>query len=63
MDRRSLRVLLTSKGLKVVDKAIASRFDEARDALRALSAKEQKLLQDLLRRILLALDPSGPRGA
>jgi DNA-binding MarR family transcriptional regulator len=56
LDRRSLRVLLTSKGLKVVDKAIAARFDEGRDALRSLSAKERKELQVLLRKILLAID-------
>ena len=59
-DRRSLRVKLTVKGLEVVDRAVASRFEEARDSLRALSAKEQKHLPDLLRKLLLELDAPGP---
>ncbi len=58
-DRRSLKVKLTAKGLKIVEKAVPTRFAEAREAIRALPRTEQKQLQGLLRKILLDLDAPG----
>lgn len=54
-DRRSLRVKLTKKGLKVADLAVAARLKEAEDALNVLNKRDRKLLADLLRRVLLGL--------
>ena len=50
-DRRSLMATLTSKGLKLVDKAIAIRFTEAGDAVSALSSAERTSLSHLLRKL------------
>jgi DNA-binding MarR family transcriptional regulator len=50
-DRRSLMATLTTKGLKLVDKAIAIRFTEAGDAISALSPAERTSLSHLLRKL------------
>jgi DNA-binding MarR family transcriptional regulator len=55
-DRRSLRVRLTDAGLAVIEQATVARFAEATDALRGISQKEEKMLADLLRKIMLALE-------
>ncbi|QGQ24923.1 MarR family transcriptional regulator [Gimesia benthica] len=55
-DRRSLQVLLTAEGRKVVDKAVADRLDEAEDALCGLKAEERDQLADLLRAMLQGLN-------
>ncbi len=55
-DRRSLLVRLTREGLKVVDQAIAARFDEADDELRGLTKKDQKQLGILLKQMLLCIE-------
>lgn len=55
-DRRSLQVLLTAEGRKVVDEAVADRLDEAEDALCGLKAEERDQLADLLRAMLQGLN-------
>ncbi|MFI4852941.1 MAG: MarR family winged helix-turn-helix transcriptional regulator [Gimesia chilikensis] len=55
-DRRSLQVLLTAEGRKVVDEAVADRLDEAEGALCGLKAEERDQLADLLRAMLQGLN-------
>ncbi|MGO4779212.1 MarR family winged helix-turn-helix transcriptional regulator, partial [Lysobacter sp. 2RAB21] len=50
-DRRSLAAALTGKGLKLTDKAIASRFEQARQVVEVLSAGERAELARLLRKL------------
>lgn len=57
-DRRSLLVCLTRKGLKVIDRAVPVRFAEADDATSALSARESGMLETLLSKMLLLVEPS-----
>ncbi len=57
-DRRSLRVQLTRKGRKVIEKAIEVRFAEAEDALDGVSRRDRKQLGNLLRNVLLKVDCS-----
>jgi len=54
-DRRGVNVSLTSKGRKLIDKAIQYRLDSARDSLRALSPAQQRQLARLLRVAVLAM--------
>lgn len=53
-DRRAVLVALTAKGLKLTQQAIAARFSEAQANIEALSAKERKVLANLLRKLNLA---------
>jgi len=55
-DRRSLQVGLTRKGLKVIDDAVAVRFEEAEHALGQLTRKERDQLATLLRKMLLSVE-------
>lgn len=55
-DRRGLRIVLTSRGLDLVERAIAARFEEAESAVAALTAGERKVLEKLLRRMTVSLD-------
>lgn len=55
-DRRSFQITLTEKGKAAADEAIAARFDEAADAVKGLSNRDQKQLSDLLRKLLNHLD-------
>lgn len=47
-DRRGTIVRITAKGRELIDKAVVGRFAEAEEALSALTAKEAKLVADLL---------------
>jgi DNA-binding MarR family transcriptional regulator len=58
-DRRSVIVMLTADGRRVIDEAIQFRLDAARESLRSLSAAEQDELAGLLRTIVLSVDGSG----
>ena len=49
VDGRSLTARLTAKGVKLTNKLVALRFDEARDAVAGLSKTQQKDLALLLR--------------
>jgi DNA-binding MarR family transcriptional regulator len=59
LDRRSVPVSLTARGLEVVDAATGPRFDEAKDALEDMPQAERKLLAELLRKLLLTVE--GPK--
>ena len=52
-DRRSVRVVLTANGKRMIDEAIRYRLDAASDHLRALSADDQTRLAALLRTVVL----------
>ncbi len=58
-DGRGVVVALTKAGRRLADRAIEARLEEARDALEALGAKEQRQLTALLRPMLLDLDARG----
>ncbi|MEO7511983.1 MAG: MarR family transcriptional regulator [Gemmatimonadaceae bacterium] len=54
-DRRGVRVVLTSAGLELVDRAIEARFKEAAHAVEGLSGQERETLESLLRQLLLGV--------
>lgn len=56
-DRRSLQVRLTRKGLKLVDAATGTRFEEAEEAIASLNAAEVAQLETLLRKMLRGIEP------
>jgi DNA-binding MarR family transcriptional regulator len=56
LDRRSVPVSLTARGLEVVDAAAGPRFQEAKAALEDMPQAERRLLADLLRKLLLPLE-------
>jgi DNA-binding MarR family transcriptional regulator len=62
LDRRSIVVGLTRKGLEVIDAATTTRFDEAKRSLPPLSAPETAQLTRLLRTWLecLSAKTNGP---
>lgn len=51
-DKRVKRATLTKKGIKTIDKAIEMRFEEAHDAITALSKKERETLAQLLKKMM-----------
>lgn len=51
-DRRIRRARLTKKGIKVIDKAIVKRFEEASQSVACLNAKEKKDLSKNLKILL-----------
>lgn len=53
-DRRGVKVSLTARGRKLIDRAIQHRLDSARDSLRVLTAAQQRELASLLRVAVLA---------
>lgn len=55
-DRRSLKVRLTAKGLKLIEAAAPVRFRESQAALQGLSAHEKQQLSTLLRQLLHNLE-------
>lgn len=59
-DRRSLQVQLTAKGLRLLDKAVAVRMQEAEQALQSLTPRDRKLLSDLLRKLMVKVDATAP---
>jgi DNA-binding MarR family transcriptional regulator len=54
-DRRGVRVVLTEQGLALVDRAIEVRFDEASSAVAKLSADDRRVLERILRRLVVEL--------
>jgi DNA-binding MarR family transcriptional regulator len=54
-DRRSILVGLTKKGLAVIDRAIGGHLANESAILSQLTRNEQRLLADLLRKLVLAL--------
>jgi DNA-binding MarR family transcriptional regulator len=57
-DRRGVIVELTDEGVKLVDEAVAAVADSDRQLLERLDADEVAALQELLRKLLGALEPS-----
>ena len=55
-DGRMYKACLTKKGIVLIDKAIEDRFDEAADAVKGLSAKDQKALAVLLKKLIKSLE-------
>lgn len=53
-DRRRVLVQLTPRGLELVDRVTAARFEAAGAALAALAARDRRRLDALLRDLLLA---------
>jgi len=56
-DRRSVIVTLTERGRGIVECALLDKVHTAVEQLGPLSGEESRLLQDLLRRLLLHLEP------
>ena len=55
-DRRSVIVVLSAEGRRVIDKAIQLRLDAARESLVGLSVEDQDTLARLLRTLVLNID-------
>ncbi len=55
LDRRSRRVKLTAKGIRLVEKAVPTRFDLAQTNLEGLTKAEQDTLASLLKKMLGSL--------
>ena len=51
-----MRVVLTSKGKRLVDRALELRFAEAEDAVASLTERERAALEKALRKMLLSLE-------
>jgi len=56
IDRRMLVIELTELGQQAIDAAAAARFEEARNSLPDFNSPELKVLEDLLRRWLCAIE-------
>ncbi len=61
-DRRGVHVVLTERGVKLVDQAIEVRFAEAQSAAAKLSAGDRPALESLLRHLLVGLDREAADG-
>jgi len=55
-DRRSVLVSLTDTGREILGKAVAAQGNEERDLLATLAPHERDELNDLLRRLVLAIE-------
>lgn len=56
LDRRSVRIVLTSKGKRLIDRAIAVRFEEAASVVGALGSRERQSLERALKKLLQAVE-------
>lgn len=56
-DRRGVIVVLTGKGVRVIDKAIQLRLEAADKGIQGLSKKERAALASLLRKVVLGTQP------
>jgi DNA-binding MarR family transcriptional regulator len=61
-DGRSMLVSLTPAGKRLIDRIIAPHYENERRLLASLTAKEQKQLATLLRRLLIELEDHAPPG-
>lgn len=61
-DRRSVLVGMTDDGIEVVAKAVAAQAEEEKRMLEALSPREQRDLNALLRRLILAIEDAKDDG-
>lgn len=58
VDRRQVEITLTPLGQKIIEELLEIRVQELETLAGGYSKQEQKSLSDLLRRILVDLDPS-----
>jgi DNA-binding MarR family transcriptional regulator len=56
-DRRGTLITLTPAGRELIDAVTEAHLDNERELIAALSADEQRLLADLLRKLRLGLPP------
>jgi DNA-binding MarR family transcriptional regulator len=56
-DRRGVLIQMTPQAVKLIDQAIAAHVAEEHRMVAALEAKERRVLQELLSKLLLAVDP------
>jgi DNA-binding MarR family transcriptional regulator len=61
-DRRGTLVRLTHRGKATIDKAIETHIANEDNLLRPLTAADRRTLDELLRRLLASLEPSGDAG-
>jgi DNA-binding MarR family transcriptional regulator len=62
-DRRSLLIVLTTKGRKVVDEAVEAHVANQTRLLSPLSATERKTLDQILRTLLSSFEPPQETGS
>jgi DNA-binding MarR family transcriptional regulator len=55
-DRRGTLIRLTRRGKAIIDKAIETHARNEDDLLRALTASDRRVLDDLLRKLLVGLE-------
>ncbi len=56
IDKRIRRAALTPKGIKIIDKAIEIRFNEAEKSINYLTSDEKNTLSQLLRKMVLNVE-------
>jgi DNA-binding MarR family transcriptional regulator len=59
-DRRGILVTLTNQGMEVIDLVVVSHTACEQQILSSLTSDEQKVLADLLRKILLSFGDAPP---
>src|SRR5919201_2206735 len=57
-DRRGVQVVLSAAGLELVDEVLVAHVENEEGLLDALSAEERAELAELLRRLLVSLEPA-----
>lgn len=62
-DRRGTLVTLTNQGLEVIDLVVVAHIAHEQKILSSLTSDEQKVLADLLRKILLSFGDDAPAGS
>jgi len=55
-DRRSVQIVLTAKGKRLIDRAIAVRFEEAASTVGALGGRERQSLERSLQKLLQVVE-------
>lgn len=58
-DRRGTLVTLTTQGLELIDQAVAAHIAHEQQLLTPLTPEEQKMLAELLRKLLLSFGDAG----
>lgn len=56
-DRRAIKIRLTDKGRQTADRLVEVYLARETELLGSLSARERRLLEGLLRKLLIALEP------
>jgi DNA-binding MarR family transcriptional regulator len=58
-DRRGVIVVLTARGVRMIDEAIRLRLEAADKGIGGLTGKERATLASLLRKVVLGIEPAG----